>query len=188
MISGRIWIYFPLLGITALEDKFRLHAASLPTVLFTLLVFLVLSWMLCVCVYRMERVAAPCWLRAALFIFQIATLVQLLGFLEELIEVELTDNILLGMKFALLQSLCECENFYKGKSSVIVTNRCTSLNVQDTALPLLSTIGRLIISRPPWKSTREGNCLARGDVLTLYLFRNNAWAEKEKEQSITMWH
>lgn len=25
----------------------------------------------------------------------------------------------------------------------------TSLNVQDTALPLLSTIGRLITSRPP---------------------------------------
>ena len=54
---------------------------------------------------------------------------------------------------------------------VFVTNRHTSLKVQDTALPLLSTIGRLMISRPPWNSTSEGSCLARGEVLTLYLFR-----------------
>lgn len=45
----------------------------------------------------------------------------------------------------------------------------TSVKVQDTARPFLSTWGRLIISFPPWKSTREGSCFERGEVLTLYL-------------------
>ncbi len=50
----------------------------------------------------------------------------------------------------------------------------TSVKVQDTARPFLSTWGRLIISFPPWKSTREGSCFERGEVLTLYLRRKKA--------------
>lgn len=49
----------------------------------------------------------------------------------------------------------------------------TSLNVHDTALPLLSTIGRLMTSRPPWNNTSVGSCLVSGEVLTLYLCGRN---------------
>jgi hypothetical protein len=54
---------------------------------------------------------------------------------------------------------------------LVIPTQHTSLKVQDTARHLLSTIGRLMTSRPDWKSTNVGSCLARGEVLTLYLQR-----------------
>lgn len=76
-------------------------------VLLTSLVFLALSGMLWVGVSRLELVTAVLWLRAVpLLLFQTATFAQFLGFLEELVEVKLSDNVLLGMKCALyLQSM-----------------------------------------------------------------------------------
>lgn len=45
----------------------------------------------------------------------------------------------------------------------------TSVKLQDTALPFLSTWGRRISSFPPWNSTKDGSCLDSGDADTLYL-------------------
>lgn len=112
--------------------------------------------------------AALLWFRAV-FLRQATTFVHFLWFLEELIKVKLSDDILLRIKTLNINDLLVF--LYNNLS---ISNRYTSLNVQDTALPLLSTIGRLMISCPPWKSTREGSCLARGEVLTLYLLGNNS--------------
>lgn len=81
-------------------------------VLLTSLVFLALRGMLGVSVSWMGLVTAVLWLRAVLLLlFQTTAFVQLLGFLEELVEVKLSDNVLLEMKCALyLQSICECED------------------------------------------------------------------------------
>ena len=63
------------------------------------LVFLALCGLLWVVGFRMRLVAALIWVRAVLLLsLQATTLAQLLGFLEELVEVELSDNVLLGMK------------------------------------------------------------------------------------------
>lgn len=71
-------------------------------VLLTSLVFLALCGMLWVSVSKMELVVALLWLRAVLLLFvQTTAFVQLLGFLEELVEVKLPDNVLLGIKCAL---------------------------------------------------------------------------------------
>lgn len=45
----------------------------------------------------------------------------------------------------------------------------TSVKLQDTALPFLSTWGRRINSFPPWNNTNDGSCLERGEADTLYL-------------------
>lgn len=45
----------------------------------------------------------------------------------------------------------------------------TSVKLQDTALPFLSTWGRRITSFPPWNNTKDGSCLESGDADTLYL-------------------
>lgn len=158
------------------EEKERPHAAPLWIILFASLVFLALCGLLWVVGFRVELVAALLWLRAVLLLFfQTMTFVQLLGFLEELVEVKLSDDVLLRDEIRSgLASMCECQAV-SAYSTCLWHTRLTSLKVQDTALPLLSTIGRLIISRPPWKSTSEGSCLARGEVLTLYLFRESSW-------------
>lgn len=71
-------------------------------VVLTSLVLLALCGMLWVSVSRMELVTAVLWLRAVLLLlFETTTFVQLLGFLEELVEVKLSDNVLLEMKCAL---------------------------------------------------------------------------------------
>lgn len=51
----------------------------------------------------------------------------------------------------------------------------TSVKLQDTALPFLSTCGRRITSFPPWNKTREGSCLDSGDADTLYLQSKAIW-------------
>jgi len=57
----------------------------------------------------MELVADLHWLNAALLFFQTTTFVQLLGFLEEFVEIKLPDNVLLGMKNSMLGYLCGCD-------------------------------------------------------------------------------
>lgn len=47
--------------------------------------------------------------------------------------------------------------------------KLTSVKLQDTARPFLSTWGRRITSFPAWNNTSEGSCLDKGDVETLYL-------------------
>ena len=64
-----------------------------------LLVFVALCGLLRVVGFRIKLVAALFWLRAVLLLsLRTTTLAQLLGFLEELVEVELSDNVLLRMK------------------------------------------------------------------------------------------
>lgn len=64
--------------------------------LLTLLVFLALCWMFCITVSRLQPIAALRWLRAILLLWvQTPTFVQLLGLLEQLVEIELPDNVLL---------------------------------------------------------------------------------------------
>lgn len=107
------------------EDKERLHAAPLWIVFLTSLVFLALSGMFWFGVSRLELVTAVLWLRAVpILLFQTTTFAQFLGFLEELVEVKLSDNVLLGMKFALyLQSMwmwgCFKHNLLSTKLCVI---------------------------------------------------------------------
>lgn len=55
----------------------------------------------------------------------------------------------------------------------------TSVKLQDTALPFLSTWGRRITSFPPWNKTRDGSCLDSGDVDTLYLKNNKLNSSKK---------
>lgn len=52
-----------------------------------------------------------------------------------------------------------------------VPSSLTSVKLQDTARPFLSTWGRRITSFPPWNNTKEGSCLDSGDADTLYLQR-----------------
>lgn len=60
------------------------------------LVFLALCGLL-----RTELVDALLWLRAVLLLFfQLSAFVQLLLLLEELVEVKLSDDVLLGEKYA----------------------------------------------------------------------------------------
>lgn len=47
----------------------------------------------------------------------------------------------------------------------------TSEKFHETARPFLSIWGLRITSFPPWKRIRVGNCLVRGEVLTLYLWK-----------------
>lgn len=55
------------------------------------------------------------------------------------------------------------------RESWCVLFKLTSVKLQDTARPFLSTWGRRITSFPPWNNTSEGSCLDKGDVETLYL-------------------
>lgn len=143
---------------SVLENELRQKGmAILP-----LLVFLAL-WKIC------RATAALLWF-TTVFLRRSTTFVHFLWFLEELIKVKLSDNILLRIKTVNMNDLL----VFLYNNLISISNKYTSLKDQDTALPLLSTIGRLVISCPPWKSTREGSCLARGEVLTLYLFRNNS--------------
>lgn len=60
------------------------------------LVFLALFWLLRIVGVRRKLLAALLWLRAILLLFLRTTaFVQLLGFLEELVEVKLSDDVLL---------------------------------------------------------------------------------------------
>lgn len=68
----------------------------LPPLPLTLLVFLALHWMFCISAFRMETVAAPLRLRDGLLLLvRTSTFAQLLGLLEQLVEIEFSDNVLL---------------------------------------------------------------------------------------------
>lgn len=93
-----------------LEEKERLREALLWIILLASFVFLALCELLWVVGSWMELVAALLWLRVVwiLLFFQITTFVQLLGFLEDLVEVKLSNDVLLGIKYFVLASMCEC--------------------------------------------------------------------------------
>ena len=65
-----------------------MHCASLVFLAFCLLLPVV---------GLLRLVAALLWLRTVLLLLQTETFVQLLGFLEKLIEVKLSDDVLLAM-------------------------------------------------------------------------------------------
>lgn len=67
-----------------------------------------------------------------------------------------------------------CTTFFSPRKSLIPCSYffnapLTSVKLQLTALPFLSTWGRRKNSRPPCSSSRVGSCLESGERLTLYL-------------------